>query len=358
MIVSFWINAFIPVNIPNLSTEVPEGDYAGKTMIPGPVPHISDCFLTDNRSFSDKTNASSRMHSACTIDTETLDFIPSHRCDSTHELDCEDGEVECTKSGDTTRMTWRVSQKAHPKLVLELRGASNNPCFTASPDIDYEGKLWFDADELSIFFSGKVDVFPAFEAYAQLDNGPIHRVFSIGPQRGATPWNLPGGATREVYGLVDLTPVRPAPKVTGPKDQLHPDLIAMLESLSSRLGREVMITQEGGKRTGPPSKSAHHSGIAADVAIVFIDEGGDRRFMRSAEVADELIAEGFRGVGEYWKDEDVQSVFAHGDLRGTPAAVDSGEYASGGEKEGPAVWSRVNGKYRKGRKSGRPGHLL
>jgi len=50
--VKFWVNAFIPKNIKNLTKTVLKGKHAKKTMIEGPIPLVSDCYLTDQRTFS------------------------------------------------------------------------------------------------------------------------------------------------------------------------------------------------------------------------------------------------------------------------------------------------------------------
>lgn len=60
--VKFWINAFIPRDVSGYTKPVPGGPHRGKTMIPGPNP-VSDCYLTDQRDFSNDIHAKSRMHS-------------------------------------------------------------------------------------------------------------------------------------------------------------------------------------------------------------------------------------------------------------------------------------------------------
>src|SRR2546421_12747988 len=48
--VGLWLNAFIPGDVPNLSSVVPAGPFAGLTMIPTPVtPELVGCILTDQR---------------------------------------------------------------------------------------------------------------------------------------------------------------------------------------------------------------------------------------------------------------------------------------------------------------------
>src|SRR4051812_27133264 len=93
MVLTIWISCFIPKEIAGYTRPLP-GD-ATKTMIPGPTP-ISDCFLTDQRSFSNSPTASSRMRSAVIIDASSWGASSTnHHCDNTVEVDCEDGSVEC-----------------------------------------------------------------------------------------------------------------------------------------------------------------------------------------------------------------------------------------------------------------------
>ncbi len=60
--IKFWINAFIPKDIPRYTRPVPGSPVI--TMIPGPVlVPGSDCYPTDQRGFSYEVHAKSRMHS-------------------------------------------------------------------------------------------------------------------------------------------------------------------------------------------------------------------------------------------------------------------------------------------------------
>ena len=130
--------------------------------------------------------------------------------------------------------------------------------------------------------------------------------------------------------------------VTGDTQGLHNEVLTRLERISKRLGKDVVVTS--GKRPGSPSDSAHNSGIAADARV----DG-----LTSVAFADELVKEGFTGVGEYYTEGGAEERFAHGDLRGLPAAAAAGPYAPGGSKSKPLCWYRVGTAYTYGaRKSG------
>jgi hypothetical protein len=206
--VKIWLNAFIPGDIPGLTNIVPgSGSHAGKTMIPGPTP-VNDCFLTDQRSFSANPSASSRMHSEIEIDLTVPRIVSEfHRCDPTIEVDCEDGDEECNSSANTGRMKF-LNFRSTSIVAVDIVGAANNPCFTGSPDIDYEGTIEITIDPstqiVSVAFSGRIEPFPAFEMYATLNGGSSMPIFRESPVPGATPRDLFGDANRPVSGRVEL----------------------------------------------------------------------------------------------------------------------------------------------------------
>ena len=117
--------------------------------------------------------------------------------------------------------------------------------------------------------------------------------------------------------------------VIGDTQGLASELLLRLESLTTRLGEDITVTS--GQRRGPVGASAHNSGIAADVRAPS---------MHSIELADELVREGFTGVGEYYEsDGTTPRRFAHGDIRGLPGSENSGAYAPGGSKSNPTGWT-------------------
>jgi hypothetical protein len=205
-VIAFWINAFIPRDIFGLTTPVPNGPYANQTKIAGPVPGISDCFLTDQRSFDSSRRASSRLHSegVLYIDGDNLLLNQSHRCDPTIEIDCESGTEECNKSGDTSRMklTLLSSVVTDNKARINVELAANNPCFFGSPDIDVQGEFTVDFTEETVVFIGKVEPFPAFEAYVAIDSGGVQALFQLLPIEGKSPLNLFGPPNRAISGSV------------------------------------------------------------------------------------------------------------------------------------------------------------
>src|SRR6266853_2524274 len=110
----------------------------------GPI--FSQCYLTDNRTFDSFIHASSRMHSEIESDVSGPSEISQwHHCDTTHEINCITGAAPCTKSGRTTDMSFsRLRGSSTSKIQVNLKGASNNPCYRGSWDIDYEGTITVD----------------------------------------------------------------------------------------------------------------------------------------------------------------------------------------------------------------------
>jgi hypothetical protein len=85
---------------------------------------------------------------------------------------------------------------------MELLAEAGDPLVSAAADIDYEGMLIVTPGSpggLNLVFSGKIDSFPAFEAYASLD-GKTKTLFRIPPPPGNTVQSLPGRANRVVSG--------------------------------------------------------------------------------------------------------------------------------------------------------------
>lgn len=218
--IKFWINAFIPLTVTGYTKSIP--GLPGQTMIPGPgVNPLSDCYHTDQRGFSNNIHASSRMHSEAKIDFSggSPTFTQWHNCDETIECDCEDGAEECRKKGAINNMKITmlppissptpsfgafpspVMPVSSPLVTLQIKCAANNPCAPSSTlggDIDFEGKVMIDRNARRIECDLKIDAFPAFEAYATINDGAGVMMFQIAPPAGNTVMNLPGAASRAV----------------------------------------------------------------------------------------------------------------------------------------------------------------
>lgn len=201
--VKVWLNAFIPQTVPGKSIPAP-GPHAGKTMLNGPI--FSECYLTDNRSFDSNIHAPSRMHSEIEIDVAgPTEVFQWHNCDETHEIDCKTGAAACTRKGRTSDMSFSHLRGSSGSLIqVDLKGASNNPCYSGSPDIDYEGTVTINVGARTVELDGKIDQFPAFEMYGTANGGAGVMMFNTMPLPGMDPWNLPGGANRTQKGSATI----------------------------------------------------------------------------------------------------------------------------------------------------------
>lgn len=205
-----WIKAFIPGNVPGVTVTVPgAGQHSGKTMVPSTF--WGDCFLTDQRDFDNALSAKARMTSHLVIEVSGKPAIVDmhHYCDITTEVDCEDGDEEGTGYGSTSKMKFgNLIQVGSPDIyTIFYSGVGSNPLVAASAlvgEIDIEGSFTVSVDMSNknalISFQGKVDDFPAYEAYASDGSSAAEVLFRIGPRPGATALDLGGPATRTVAG--------------------------------------------------------------------------------------------------------------------------------------------------------------
>lgn len=220
--VTVWVNAFIPKDIkvagkPDLTKVVPgTGPHKGKTMIPGPVPGVSDCFLTDQRGFSSDPAAPSRMHCGVTVDVARLAIsgTPDKRCDPTVEVDCGDGAEECSRAAPTNRIEVKefsatAGGGGAATIKFRMVGAAGNACFVATPgmlvpDIDWDIPVTIaigPGGEVAVITAKgdkAVESFPAFEMYVRTNSKPAVTVFQEMPVDGKTPASLFGGPDRGI----------------------------------------------------------------------------------------------------------------------------------------------------------------
>ncbi|KAL4923643.1 uncharacterized protein BDV17DRAFT_276565 [Aspergillus undulatus] len=203
VVMSFWIKAFIPLNVAGVTRSYPKD--SDMTMIGG-IPIVGDCFLTDQRGFSNASDAKARMSSQAWvwINPKGYRWSQQHYCDETTEVDCEDGDVEGRETQNNDGMKFSLLTGSNTSVILGFQAARNNPLVTGSPDIDLTGTLIVDRDDKFVEFVGKVDEFPAFEAYVSINKGSPREVARLGPKPDAGPGSLFGDANRPFRGRVDF----------------------------------------------------------------------------------------------------------------------------------------------------------
>jgi hypothetical protein len=220
--IKFWINAFIPANIPGYTMPVP--GRGGETMIPGPpepgvsagagagwygyVPYAyayayptltSYGYHTDNRTFNNDIRASSRMHCECTVDMSLGQPVMTqyHRCDQTIAYNKADGSIAKTGYGEIKRMGFQLSSIDRDTVRIKMKYASSNPCVPPSKriaDINFFGDILIDFGARFLMSTVFLDNFPAFEAYATINDGAGVKLFHRMPEKGSTVVSLVGFA--------------------------------------------------------------------------------------------------------------------------------------------------------------------
>ena len=99
------------------------------------------------------------------------------------------------------------------RYEMQIKAASKNPCVkigpvTLAPNLDFEGKIIValadDQVRAIVTFDGNVEMYPAFEMYASVNDGQPEMVFQMGvaPEAGVS--ELAGRPERIVTGKAEL----------------------------------------------------------------------------------------------------------------------------------------------------------
>ena len=196
--ITVWINAFLPRDLPGRTATLRDGPCAGKTAIMGPV-----YYLTDQRGFSHDRRASARMQSCLTVDfTGAAPAVAQrHRCDPT--IMCEPlGSVPQQARSSTSRMR-AVASSLTPTVVIRLDAVTSHPFPTLTPvarDIAYRGDIVVDRATRMVRVDLMVQLFPAFEGYASINQGPAAILFHHAPPPGVTELRLLDVPQRRIRG--------------------------------------------------------------------------------------------------------------------------------------------------------------
>jgi hypothetical protein len=225
--VHLWVKAFIPKTHPtNPGYVKPVPGALGKWMIPGPTP-LDQCFFTDHRDFSSDRSASARVTTEFFLvingnAASTEVAVPErhiHTAGISTKVNCSTGSVIGQKPGLFSRLHSIGSTApedaigrpavAGTQVQVIFGVATTNPFAPPgiSPAIDYSIDYTYDTSSKKLTFAANMGDFPAYEAYAQLGNGPAVTVFRAAPVAN-TPWGLydfgTGLNTRRLTGQVVL----------------------------------------------------------------------------------------------------------------------------------------------------------
>jgi hypothetical protein len=250
-IVKFWLNAFIPLNVPGYTRTLPAGPHAGKTAIP--LPGIARTwpgntfkdwnagYLSDQRGFSSALTASCRMQSVVEVEMDGPAMISqTHRSSGTTEVNLVSGVQTGFAVADMSRCSFNVVPKGPPgggvgpfaahtmagrggvayptmpprlppgmygSISIQLVGQAGDPLVGMAADIDYVGTITFSGagtpGSLDVSFNGMIDEFPAYDCYAMF-NGVTKTLFTDSPPAGNTVADLLGPANRPKTGRVSF----------------------------------------------------------------------------------------------------------------------------------------------------------
>ena len=199
--VAVWLNVFIPWDISGMTVSVPAGPHAGKTALDGTA-----LLLTDQRAFSNDPRANSRMHSYVTIDLAGSEpaVMATHRCDWAIMCDREHGEVACRARAHTRRMT--ASLASVDPVLVRLECVATHPCLGVLPaleELEYRGTVTYRPDVGALAIDLMVGLFPAFEGYASINEGPAIVLFRQAPPAGIATSPSARAARRRIRTVVD-----------------------------------------------------------------------------------------------------------------------------------------------------------
>jgi hypothetical protein len=210
--VHIFIRAFIPSQHPGnpgYIRSIP--GHPGEFVIPNPVG--SGCFMTDNRTFSRDISASSRAATEILLVTlentarvERADGRAFFRTGTSRKVDCQTGmDLVAPQTAPTSMMHFGHPAIANGVAEVVIDGRANNPIPPTSPDIQYGGSFLFNTTQKTLRFRGGVAVFPAYEAYAQLQGGPLITIFQASPGSGSTAASLIDFGTGIKLQPLDIT---------------------------------------------------------------------------------------------------------------------------------------------------------
>lgn len=218
--IKVWINSFIPRTVPGVTHTVTVGPHAGKTFVFGPpIPTPTfpptlkrGAFLTSNRTFSTSDTRAPvhfKMHTDMAFDfTKSPPVLTTkHVGGESIEVDPVTGAVLRTAFGSTLRMFARpilppLLGVPLPAVKVPIKMSCSIPLVFGSgtiADMDVIGFLTVDPIARKVVYSGKVDEFPAYEAYVSVNGGPPLILF----QQDV----LPGKTPNDLIGLPTLIPL-------------------------------------------------------------------------------------------------------------------------------------------------------
>ncbi len=174
-----------------------DGDYRGMSLM-----SAAPCYLTDQRNFSNEIRARSRMQSAATLDfTNSKPALTQwHRCDDLIECDPVSGQVLRQRRGSTSNMKFLLAA-TEPTVLIRMDCKYTDPLAPTAHgigEIEYKGTIEVNPTAGTIDIDLMICLFPAFEAYAKINDDYHAILFRHAPPAGILTLGPPRGAKRRI----------------------------------------------------------------------------------------------------------------------------------------------------------------
>ena len=161
---------------------------------------LKHCFATDNRSFSDKPDASTRVTAEFVLVAGASPRVETaadkrFRAGTTRKYDCNTGKELAAKNADLSACVLGTPAHADGKVQIVMGCKASDPLVPLipnmwAPDLHFNGSFTYSIKDKTLAFNGDVGAFPSYEAYASLNGGAFKFLFKVSPAKGANGQSL------------------------------------------------------------------------------------------------------------------------------------------------------------------------
>ena len=167
----------------------------------------SPSYLTDQRNFSNDLHAPSRMQSWVKVDLTASPPVLTHhhRCDDLIQCDPASGDVLRKQRVGTSKMKFSLASTT-PTILIQMDCRYGNSIARAGHgigEIEYRGTIEIVPEAARFEIDIMICLFPAFEAYAVINDGPSAILFRHAPPAGILSLGPPRGANRRIRSRLD-----------------------------------------------------------------------------------------------------------------------------------------------------------
>ena len=204
--VHIWVRGFIP---DSATADAADANVRG-------VVHASDggCFSTDQRGWSDEVAAASRLSSDFHLvipDNGAPVVRPSqqrvHSAGTVRQVDCQTAQELAVSPTQLLASVVGTPAQTDTKTQIHILAAVADPQRPwSSSTISYDVTFTYDRSTKTLDYAATTALFPAYEAYATLNDGAVATVLRSGPLRRNESTEA---ATVELKGSVNLSGKRP-----------------------------------------------------------------------------------------------------------------------------------------------------